>query len=146
MGVGRAAAAALIARGRGFPAVRDRILELAEPTAGDVVVDLGSGTGLLSLAFAERAARVWAIDSSQAMNEYLRVKASSAELHNIETALASAVSLPLVDGIADLVVSNYCLHELRHPDKERVLAEARRVLRPGGRLVVGDMMFSFNPL
>ena len=121
-------------------------MELAEPLAGHTVVDVGSGTGLLSLAFAERTAHVWAIDSSPAMNEYLRVKAASAGLHNVETVLASAVSLPLVDGVADLVVSNYCLHELRRADKHRALAEARRVLKPGGRLVMGDMMFSFNPL
>ena len=79
-------------------------------------------------------------------NEYLRVKAASAGLGNVEPVLASAVSLPLVDDVADLVVSNYCLHELRHPDKHRALAEAGRVLKPGGRLVVGDMMFSFNPM
>jgi len=109
-------------------------------------VDVGSGTGLLSLAFAGRTARVWAIDSSPAMNEYLRVKATSADLDNVETVLASAVSLPLVDELADLVVSNYCLHELRGADKYRALAEAMRVLKPGGRLVIGDMMFSFNPM
>jgi ubiquinone/menaquinone biosynthesis C-methylase UbiE len=80
------------------------------------------------------------------MSEYLRVKASSAELDNVETVTASAVSLPLVDGVADLVVSNYCLHELRRADKYRALAEARRVLKPGGRLVMGDMMFSLNPV
>ena len=112
---------------------------------GDTVVDIGSGTGLLSLAFAAHAARVWAIDSSAAMNEYLRAKAASADLENIEAVLASAVSLPLIDGIADLVVSNYCLHELRRVDKLRALAEVRRVLKPGGRLVIGDMMFSLNP-
>jgi ubiquinone/menaquinone biosynthesis C-methylase UbiE len=80
------------------------------------------------------------------MNEYLRVKASSAELDNVKTVLASAVSLPLVDEIADLVVSNYCLHELRDSEKLRALAEARRVLKPGGQLVIGDMMFSLNPM
>jgi ubiquinone/menaquinone biosynthesis C-methylase UbiE len=89
---------------------------------------------------------VWAIDSSPAMNEYLRVKATSADLDNVKTVLASAVSLPLVDEVADLVVSNYCLHELRGADKYRALAEAMRVLKPGGRLVIGDMMFSFNPM
>lgn len=80
------------------------------------------------------------------MNEYLRVKAASAGLHNVEPVLASATSLPLVDTIADVVVSNYCLHELRHSEKDLALLEARRVLKPGGQLLVGDMMFSFNPL
>jgi ubiquinone/menaquinone biosynthesis C-methylase UbiE len=143
---GRVADAELIARSAGFRDLRDRIVELAEPQPGHTVVDVGSGTGLLALAFAERSARVWAIDSSPAMNEYLRVKASSADLQNVETVLASAVSLPLVDGVADLVVSNYCLHELRRADKCRALAEAMRVLKPGGRLVIGDMMFSLNPI
>ncbi|MGO9249269.1 MAG: class I SAM-dependent methyltransferase [Solirubrobacteraceae bacterium] len=138
--------AELIARSAGFRELRDRIVELAEPQTGDIVVDVGSGTGLLALAFAQRTARVWAIDSSPAMNEYLRVKATSADLDNVETVLASAVSLPLVDELADLVVSNYCLHELRSAEKDRALAEARRVLKPGGRLVIGDMMFSFHPM
>lgn len=136
----------MIARSAGFCELRDRIVELAEPQTADVVVDIGSGTGLLSLAFAERTARVWAIDSSPAMTEYLRVKATSAGLDNVEAVLASAVTLPLVDHLADLVVSNYCLHELRCADKDRALAEAIRVLKPGGRLVIGDMMFSFNPV
>lgn len=140
----RVAEAEVIARGTGFRDLRDRIVELAKPQATHVVVDLGSGTGLLSLVFAERTARVWAIDRSPAMRDYLRVKAASADLNNVDSVLASAVNLPLVDDIADLVVSNYCLHELCHADKYRALAEARRVLKPGGRIVIGDMMFSLN--
>jgi ubiquinone/menaquinone biosynthesis C-methylase UbiE len=142
----RVADAELIARSPGFCALRDRIVELAKPQSADTVVDIGSGTGLLSLAFAERTARVWAVDSSPAMNRYLSTKAASSDLDNVRTVLASAVSLPLVDGVADLVVSNYCLHELRREDKYRALGEAGRVLKPGGRLLIGDMMFSLNPL
>jgi ubiquinone/menaquinone biosynthesis C-methylase UbiE len=142
----RVAEAELIARSPGFQHLRDRILEIADPQPGQTVVDVGSGTGLLTLVFARRAARVWAVDSSPAMIQYLRVKADSAELENVEAVVASAVSLPLVDEVADLVVSNYCLHELRGAEKEAALAEAMRVLKPGGRLVFGDMMFSLNPM
>src|SRR5947209_6671304 len=130
-----------VARSDGFQELRDRILELAAPRSGEVAVDIGAGTGLLALALAAEVDKVFAVDISQQMAEYLSVKATSAELENIETAVASAISLPLVDGAADLVVSNYCFHHLRHADKERALAEIHRVLRPGGRLVFGDMMF-----
>lgn len=130
-----------VARCDAFQRIRDRIVERAAPAGDDVVVDVGSGTGLLALMFAPRVEKVWAIDISPQMCDYLRAKAESAELDNVAVAVASAVSLPLVDQSADVVVSNYCLHHLRDRDKERALAEAYRVLRPGGRLVIGDMMF-----
>ena len=133
-----------IARSPGFVELRDRIVHLAAPRREDVVVDIGSGTGLLSLAVAPAVSRVWAIDIAAGMTEYLRAKASSAGFDNVETVTASAVSLPLVDTSADLVISNYCFHHLSDHGKERALAEIHRVLRPGGRLVFGDMMFSVS--
>jgi len=134
-----------IARGPGFQDLRDRILELADPQATDVVVDVGCGTGLLSLELAARVQQVWAIDISESMVGYLRTKAASAGIDNVEVAVASAVSLPLVDAVADIVVSNYCFHHVDDADKRRALLEAMRVLRPGGRLVFGDMMFDLAP-
>jgi len=134
-----------IARGNGFQHLRDRILELAVPQRSDVVVDVGCGTGLLALELADRVERVWAIDISPSMIDYLSTKAASAHLDNIDGAVASAVSLPLVDACADIVVSNYCFHHLDDPGKRRALDEAMRVLRPGGRLVFGDMMFDLDP-
>jgi ubiquinone/menaquinone biosynthesis C-methylase UbiE len=130
-----------VARSQGFQRLRDRILSLAAPRPGDEVVDIGAGTGLLTLPLAESVQRVWALDISPSMCEYLRTKAASAGFDNVEVAVASAASLPLVDGSADLVVSNYCFHHLADHDKERALSEVMRVLRPGGRLVFGDMMF-----
>jgi len=131
-----------VARGEGFQRLRDEILALAHPEAGDVAVDIGAGTGLLTLPLAERGVRVWAVDISPSMCDYLCAKAASARRDDVEVIVGSAVSLPLVDGCADLVVSNYCFHHLSHADKRRALAEAHRVLRPGGRIVLGDVMFA----
>lgn len=130
-----------LARTEGFQRLRDDIVRLARPQAEDVVVDVGAGTGLLTLALAPAVEKVWAIDVSAAMIDYLTTKAASGELENVETATATAVSLPLVDGAASLVVSNYCYHHLSDAEKERGIAEIFRVLRPGGRAVIGDMMF-----
>jgi len=133
-----------MAGGAGFVALRDRILELAAPNADERCVDVGAGTGLLTLPLAERANRVWAVDVSSAMCDYLRAKVADADLKNVDIILTSAVSLPLEDESVDLVVSNYCFHHLDDPDKDRALAEIMRILRPGGRLVFADMMFAMT--
>ena len=130
-----------VARTDGFARLRDLIMESANPSSRDVVIDVGAGTGLLALEVAPLVEKVWAIDISPGMAEYLRAKASSGGLQNIEVAVSSAVSLPLVDEAADVVVSNYCFHHLSDHEKEQALLEVRRVLRPGGRFVFGDMMF-----
>lgn len=133
-----------IARGAGFLALRDRIVALAAPRPGDVVVDVGAGTGLLTFALAECVGRVLAVDISRAMLEHLDAKLARAEIDNVQTVMTSAVSLPMAGESVDLVVSNYCLHHLDDDGKRRALREAHRVLRPGGRLVIGDMMFGLG--
>ena len=136
------ACAEMIARGEAFAELRDSILERAAIQTGERVADLGAGTGLLTLPAAASAERVWAIDISRNMCEYLAAKALSADLDNVETVVSNVTSVPLVDGCVDVAMSNYCLHHLDDRQKRLALAEVHRVLVPGGRFVFADMMFS----
>jgi ubiquinone/menaquinone biosynthesis C-methylase UbiE len=128
----------------GFAALREQIMARARPGAGERVLDVGAGTGLLSFPAAAAGARVIAIDRSEAMCERLRSLASARGAEGIEVLCADAAALPLADDSVDLALSNYCLHHLDDAAKRTALRELARVLRPGGRLVIGDMMFRIS--
>ena len=125
----------------GFVALREQLLELVALRPHETVLDIGAGTGLLSLAAAGRARRVYALDVSHAMCRHLARETARLQLRNVRVLRASAAQLPLREGTVDAVISNYCFHHLRDSDKISALAEAMRVLRPGGRMVFADMMF-----
>lgn len=130
-----------------LPAFREfatEIQRLAAPTSSDVVVDLGAGTGLLALTLAPQVGHVVAVDSSRAMLERLALNARRNRAGNVLTVLADLRSLPLPDESVSLAVSSYAFHHLDDAGKALALAEVRRVLLPGGRLVIGDMMFSLS--
>lgn len=133
-----------VAASPSFLAIRDRIVELAEPREDDRVVDLGAGTGLLALTLAPRVRELVAVDISQRMLERLDDAAFADGAQNVTLLVADLRRLPLEDESATLVVSNYAFHHLEDTGKELALAEARRILRPGGRLVICDMMFSLS--
>jgi ubiquinone/menaquinone biosynthesis C-methylase UbiE len=124
-----------------FAAIRDEIIALAGLKPAERLLDIGAGTGLLTLAAAARVQAVSALDVSQAMCAHLERKCSALEVENVEVLHGNAVELPLANDAIDVVLSNYCFHHLRDADKLRALAQIRRVLRPGGRLIFGDMMF-----
>jgi ArsR family transcriptional regulator len=101
-----------------------------------VVADLGCGTGQLAEQLAARVGRVIAIDDSTAMLDAARQRLAA--LDNVELHAASLEHLPLVDGSVDLAFIVLVLHHLAEPAP--AVREAGRVLRPGGRLVIVDML------
>ena len=133
-----------LAQTPGFLSLREQILTLARLSPRDHTLDIGAGTGLLTLAAAPGVRHVTAVDVSPAMCRHLEAKLASLQIPNVDVLIGNATRLPLADGSVDVVLSNYCLHHLRDPDKSRALAEARRVLRPRGRIVLGDMMFQIG--
>jgi len=126
-----------------FGVLRDRVVREAAPRRGDRVLDLGAGTGLVTLALAPLA-NVTALDISRHMLERLDAHAVADGVANVDLVAGDMRSLPFDDETFDVVVSNYAFHHLDDPGKELSLSEARRVLVPGGRLVVCDMMFSLS--
>ncbi len=108
-------------------------LALLDPTL--VIGDLGCGTGTLAAALAPHVAHVHAIDGSPAM--LATARARLAGLGNVTLTEGALESLPLPDACLDAAVLLLVLHHVADP--ARVLAEARRVLRPNGRLHIADM-------
>lgn len=110
---------------------------------GEVVLDVGCGAGIDTLLAARHvgtAGRVLALDMTLAMLERTRHHAALAGASNIELHEGLMEALPLADGSVDVVVSNGGLNLSTR--KSRALAEMHRVLRPGGRLALADLVLS----
>lgn len=124
----------------GLEPVIEAVLEQAGDSAQGTVVDVGAGGGALAIPLASRARQVIALDVSSRMLERLNERAGEEGLDNVETNTVPIEEFDLRPASADLIVSNYALHHLLDQDKARFVRDACTWLRPGGKLVIGDMM------
>ncbi len=120
--------------GKSWKSVAEALLKLMPPM---VIADLGAGEGAFSLLLAQRAKRVIAVDTSAKMVEFGRQQAKRQSVKNVDYRLGDMEEVPIQNGSVDLVFFTQSLHHALHP--ERAVAEAWRILKPGGRIAILDL-------
>jgi ubiquinone/menaquinone biosynthesis C-methylase UbiE len=128
----------------GLVHVVEEVIKEAEARPTDQAVDLGSGSGQLALRLAPSVTSVLAVDISPEMIALLQQRARENHVTNVRGLATPIEHLSIEPGSVDVIVSNYALHHLRDADKKTVVERAATWLRPGGRLVIGDMMFGIG--
>lgn len=121
--------------GRSWKGLAEMLFKLMPPM---VIADLGAGEGTFSQLLAQRAKRVIAIDNADKMVEFGTELARKHGVKNLEYRKGDLEAVPLEDASVDLAFFSQALHHARHPGK--AVAEAFRILKPGGRIVVLDLM------
>jgi ubiquinone/menaquinone biosynthesis C-methylase UbiE/DNA-binding MarR family transcriptional regulator len=121
--------------GRSWKGLAETLLTLMPPL---VIADLGAGEGTFSQLLARRAKKVIAVDNSEKMVEYGAELARKHGVKNLEYRQGDIEDVPIRKASVDLAFFSQALHHARHP--QRAVAEAWRILKPGGRIVVLDLM------
>ena len=119
---------------------RERLRETLEPEAGERILEIGPGTGYYSLDLASwigEEGRLEIFDIQQEMLDHTMRRAQERQLANLSPTRGDAQALPHDDDSFDAVVLTTVLGEI--PDQDAAMREIARVLRPGGRLVVGEL-------
>ena len=120
--------------GWSWKGVAEALLKLMPPL---VIADLGAGEGTISQLMAQRAKKVIAIDNSVKMVEFGAELAKKHAISNLEYRLGDLEDVPIPSGTVDLAFLSQALHHATHPEK--AIAEAWRILKPGGRVEILDL-------
>jgi len=121
--------------GRSWQGLAETFLMLMPPL---VIADLGAGEGTVSQLLARRAKRVIAVDNSEKMIEFGSSLARAHGVKNLEYRVGDLEELPIKKGEADVAFFSQSLHHAQHPP--RALAEAFRIVKPGGRVIILDLL------
>ena len=121
--------------GRSWRGLAETLLALLPPM---VIADLGAGEGTFSQLLARHAKKVIAVDNSEKMVEYGAELARKHGVKNLEYRKGDLEAVPIRDGAVDVAFFSQALHHAQHP--ERAVAEAWRILKPGGKIVVLDLV------
>jgi ubiquinone/menaquinone biosynthesis C-methylase UbiE/DNA-binding transcriptional ArsR family regulator len=121
--------------GRSWQSIAVALLQLVPPL---VIADLGAGEGAFSVLLAQRAQQVIAVDNSDKMVELGSALARKQGVTALEYRKGDLEAVPIADGAVDLALFSQSLHHAIHP--ERAIAEAWRILKPGGRITVLDLL------
>jgi ArsR family transcriptional regulator len=121
--------------GQSWKGVAEALLRLMPPM---IIADLGTGEGAFALLLAQRAQKVIAVDTSAKMIEVGRDQALRHGVENVEFRLGDMEEIPIANAEVDLVFFSQSLHHALHP--ERAIEEAARILVPGGRIVLLDLV------
>jgi len=121
--------------GKSWKGVAEALLRLMPPM---VIADLGAGEGAFALLLAQQATKVIAVDTSAKMIEVGRELVARHGVKNVEYRLGDMEEVPIEDASVDLVFFSQSLHHALHPD--RAAHEAWRILKPGGRIVILDLV------
>ncbi len=116
--------------------VEAAMLAMLGQTKFNTILDLGTGTGRMLELFADKGSQLWGVDQSRDMLAIARANIERAGLKHVQIRHADIYALPFADATADLISIHQVLHFLDDP--QRALLEARRVLKPGGQVLIVD--------